>query len=108
MSEFDHPCQLCGEPVRSLSMGGPTICPWCDTGGPAVRYKHELAMLRAHDASETAALRKVRDEMAVARTMEWWPEEDTKDGMATLRGIAWPHQLVIWLAAVDAILEARK
>ena len=87
-------------------MGGPTICPWCDTGGPAVRYKHELAMLRAHDASETAALRKVRDEMAVIRMKfpGWEPESlKLQPAMVSVRSL---HE---WLAALDAILlEQRK
>lgn len=25
-------CDLCGKPVMYTSMGGPTICPWCDCG----------------------------------------------------------------------------
>jgi hypothetical protein len=25
-------CDLCGKPVKALSMGGPRICPKCDTG----------------------------------------------------------------------------
>lgn len=26
------PCTVCGEPVRTLSMGGPRVCPACDCG----------------------------------------------------------------------------
>jgi len=28
------PCILCGKPVIEVSMAGPTICPWCDSGCP--------------------------------------------------------------------------
>jgi len=32
--EYDEnaPCLICGEPVISASMGGTSICPWCDMG----------------------------------------------------------------------------
>lgn len=32
--EYDPaaPCHLCGLPVGSASMGGTSICPWCDCG----------------------------------------------------------------------------
>ena len=32
--EYDEkaPCMICGEPVIEASMGGTSICPWCDTG----------------------------------------------------------------------------
>jgi len=32
--EFDEtaPCQVCGNPVLSLSMNGPDFCPGCDAG----------------------------------------------------------------------------
>lgn len=30
-------CVLCDKPVWALSFGGPTICPWCDTGNPESR-----------------------------------------------------------------------
>lgn len=33
----EAPCALCGKPVWALSFGGPTICPWCDTGKPESR-----------------------------------------------------------------------
>ena len=34
--EYDEnaPCILCGKPVIEVSMAGPTICPWCDSGCP--------------------------------------------------------------------------
>ena len=33
--EYDeNPCILCGKPVIEVSMAGPTICPWCDSGCP--------------------------------------------------------------------------
>jgi len=28
----DAPCEMCGFPVQYASMGGTTVCPWCDTG----------------------------------------------------------------------------
>ena len=28
----EAPCSLCGKPLKALSYGGPTICPWCDMG----------------------------------------------------------------------------
>lgn len=33
-TEFDPNalCVICGEPVQSLSYGGPKVCPWCDCG----------------------------------------------------------------------------
>ena len=31
------PCILCKMPVRTLSMGGSGICPWCDCGHPEAR-----------------------------------------------------------------------
>jgi len=32
--EYDEtaPCVICGEPVTGASMGGTSICPWCDMG----------------------------------------------------------------------------
>lgn len=32
--EYDEhaPCEICGESVTEASMGGTTICPWCDCG----------------------------------------------------------------------------
>jgi len=32
--EYDEnaPCTICGLPVIKASMGGTTICPWCDCG----------------------------------------------------------------------------
>ena len=32
--EYDpnYPCEICGFPIREPSMGGVTICPWCDSG----------------------------------------------------------------------------
>ncbi len=32
--EYDEqsPCIVCGEPVLEASMGGTTLCPWCDMG----------------------------------------------------------------------------
>jgi len=32
--DFDEkaPCIMCGEPVIEPSMGGTTLCPWCDCG----------------------------------------------------------------------------
>lgn len=34
------PCSVCGEPVGSLSMGGPDICPSCDCGNTVRIGKH--------------------------------------------------------------------
>lgn len=33
----NRPCKMCGEPVCALSLGGPDICPLCDTGFPKAR-----------------------------------------------------------------------
>lgn len=32
--EYDDeaPCKICGLPVVEASMGGTSICPWCDSG----------------------------------------------------------------------------
>jgi Lar family restriction alleviation protein len=88
------PCPFCGgvavfrEADEHYRMVG---CKKCDygmasQGGFDIVHRWNR---RAHDASETAALRKVRDEMA----------------MAISRNILLPYT---WLAALDAILARRE
>ena len=69
------------------------FCYWCIEA---------IEGLRAHDTSQTAALRKVRDEMAMelGGVVFFDPNgEDVLDSRAIRRA---------WLAALDAILQARK
>jgi len=57
--EYDEnqPCRVCGKPVIEASMGGTSICPWCDCGaqrndvdcvpveGSVIKMKTELISL---------------------------------------------------------------
>ena len=61
-------CRLCGEPVRSPSMGGADICAWCDCSGPEGGLRHTLSeergrrkALKAEVARLIGILRKVHE-----------------------------------------------
>jgi hypothetical protein len=57
--EYDEnaPCMVCGEPVIEASMGGTSLCPWCDCGNcrycgvrlPIGRDKeHSIELIKEH------------------------------------------------------------
>lgn len=37
----NRPCKTCGHKVSALSMGGPDVCPWCDSGTPGKDLSEE-------------------------------------------------------------------
>ena len=54
-------CEVCGEPVISASVGGTTICPWCDTG--KCRYCGVQSALVKEEIDGGRSLRSWREHM---------------------------------------------
>lgn len=61
--EYDEnaPCQICQEPVVEASMGGTSICPWCDCGN--CRYCGVPSSLLGEHIDGGRSLRKWREHM---------------------------------------------
>ena len=60
--EYDEaaPRTVCGEPVVSASMGGTTICPWCDCGN--CRYcRQALGFRNPKEHVQSCHARKGKD-----------------------------------------------
>lgn len=59
--EYDEsaPCVVCGEPVVEASMGGTSLCPWCDMG--KCRY---CGVRLPFGASREESVRLIRGHMA--------------------------------------------
>lgn len=76
--EYDEnaPCSICGEPVMSASMGGTSICPWCDMG--KCRYCGITIMVLKEEVDGGCSKRELLEHM------KWHKEKVAK----TLKGMA--------------------
>jgi len=61
--EYDEnaPCQVCEEPVMEASVGGTSICPWCDRG--ICRYCRVDMMVLKEEIDRGRSLKGWRDHM---------------------------------------------
>ena len=60
------PCVICGATNYALSMGGPSICPWCDTGASADPRRNR-ARIEALSAERDRLAARVRELEAAVR-----------------------------------------
>ena len=68
--EYDDeaPCECCGEPVISASMGGTKLCPWCDMG--KCRYCGVNTVVLREEIDGGASKKNLLEHMAWHRARE--------------------------------------